>query len=87
MWIITIYFILRNELSSDYSYVQVAKTIDNGIYNEKGIPVTEEREYAPLEKISDGYSKYLLTMDILLQRRSGVKHRNIIEFIIENEKF
>ena len=80
-------FILRNELSSDYSYVQVAKTIDNGIYNEKGIPVTEEREYAPLEKISDGYSKYLLTMDILLQRRSGVKHRNIIEFIIENEKF
>lgn len=80
-------FILRNELTNDYSYVQVARTIDNGIYDEKGIPITEEREYAPLEKIKDGYPKYLLTMDKLFQRRSGVKHINIIDFIIKNMEF
>lgn len=56
-------FILRNELTNDYAYVQVAKTIDNEIYNDEGKLVTEEREYAPLEKIKDGYPKYLLTLD------------------------
>lgn len=80
-------FILRNKLTNDYSYVQVAKTIDNGIYNEKGIPVTEEREYAPLEKINDGYPKYLLTLDKLLQRRNGIKHYNLIDFILNNINF
>ena len=80
-------FILRDEITNDYAYVQVARTIDNGIYNEKGVAVTEEREYAPLEKIKDGYPKYLLTMDKLLQRRSGVKHRNIIDFIVNNSRF
>ena len=80
-------FILRNELTNDYSYVQVSRTIDNGIYDEKGLPVTEEREYAPLEKIKDGYLKYLLTMDKLFQRRSGVKHINILDFILENREF
>lgn len=80
-------FILRNKLTNDYSYVQVARTIDNGIYNEKGIPVTEEREYAPLEKINDGYPKYLLTLDKLLQRRNGIKHYNLIDFILNNINF
>ena len=80
-------FILRNELTNDYAYVQVAKTIDNGIYNDEGKLVTEEREYAPLEKIKDGYPKYLLTLDKILQKRSGVKHCNIIDFIVNNEKF
>lgn len=80
-------FILRNELTNDYAYVQVAKTIDNGIYNDEGKLVTEEREYAPLEKIKDGYPKYLLTLDKILQKRRGVKHCNIIDFIINNEKF
>ena len=80
-------FILRNELTNDYAYVQVAKTIDNEIYNDEGKLVTEEREYAPLEKIKDGYPKYLLTLDKILKKRSGVKHCNIIDFIINNEKF
>ena len=46
--------------------------------------VSEEREYAPLE---DGYPRYLLTLDKLLQKRSGVKHVNLINFIIKNERF
>lgn len=80
-------FILRDEMENNYSYVQVAKTIDNGVYDKNGKLVTEEREYRPLEKIRDGYPKYLLTLDKLFQRRSGVKHLNIIDFIIQHQRF
>lgn len=79
-------FILRNSFN-DYVYVQVARTIDNDNYDENGKNITEEREYRPLENISDGYSKYLLTMDKLLQKRSGIKHLNIIDFIASDSDF
>lgn len=42
---------------------------ENDNYDETGKNLTEEREYRPLESISDGYPKYLLTMDKLLQCR------------------
>ena len=79
-------FILRKN-ADEYSYVQVARTIDNDNFDENGKNITEEREYRPLEKISDGYAKYLITMDKLLQRRSGVKHLNIIDMILDNNEF
>ena len=72
-------FILRdNDLN--YSYVQVAYTINND-------KKTEDREYKPLESISDNYPKYLLTTDYLLQKRNGIKHENLIEFIQSKSKF
>ena len=71
----------------NYIYIQVAKTIDNGIVNDTGIPVTEEREYRPLESIKDNYPKYVLTLDYLLQQRNGIKHENIIKFIVNNKNF
>ena len=37
----------------NYTYIQIAKTIDNGIVSDKGIPVTEESKYRPLESIKD----------------------------------
>ena len=80
-------FIVRDILNNNYAYIQVAKTIDNGIVNEKGIPVTEEREYRPLESIKDNYPKYVLTLDYLLQQRNGIKHENIINFMIESKTF
>ena len=70
-----------------YTYVQIVKTIDNGIFSDKGIPVTEEREYRPLESIKDNYPKYVLTLDYLLQHRNGIQHENIIKFIHDNEYF
>ena len=79
-------FILRKNVD-EYSYVQVARTIDNDNFDENGKNITEEREYRPLEKISDGYAKYLITMDKLLQRRSGVKHLNIIDMILGDQEF
>ena len=80
-------FIVRDIINNDYAYIQVAKTIDNGIVNEKGIPVTEEREFRPLESIKDNYPKYVLTLDYLLQQRNGIKHENIIKFVSNNKKF
>jgi len=68
-------FITR--VSDEYRYVQVAMTIMS--------PETEEREYKPFKEIRDNYPKYLLTIDPLLQKRDGVIHKNIIEFISKNE--
>ena len=73
-------FILRdNEMN--YSYVQVAYTI-------LGSRETEDREYRALESIkNDNYPKYLLTTDALLQKRNGIIHANLIEFIKDGRTF
>ncbi len=72
-------FILRdNELN--YSYVQVAYTI-------LASKETEDREYRSLEQIKDNYPKYVATTDYLLQKRNGIKHINIIEFMKNCEEF
>ena len=79
-------FILR-DANMDYSYVQVARYIDNGNIDENGVNLTEEREYRPLEMIRDSFPKYVMTLDRLLQKRSGIHHKNIIAFIEKGEKF
>jgi len=68
-------FIVRR--TNDYRYIQVAMTIAER--------ETEEREYRPFYQIRDNYPKYLLTLDPLLQERDGVKHKNIIHVLAENE--
>ncbi|MCM1127004.1 MAG: ATP-binding protein [Lachnospiraceae bacterium] len=72
-------FILR-DTSASYSYVQVAMTIMNSIE-------TENREYAPLEKIMDNYPKYLVTRNDLIQQRNGIKHVNIGSFMKKGSLF
>lgn len=72
-------FILRdNELN--YSYVQVAYTI---LESRK----TEDREYAPLERINDNNPKYVATTDFLIQKRNGIRHINLMEFMKEKSLF
>lgn len=72
-------FILRDSMLN-YSYLQVSYTIALS----KG---TEDREYKPLEKIKDNYPKYVATTDYILQKRNGIVHINIIEFMKENKLF
>ena len=72
-------FILRNR-EMDYAYVQVAYTIAQSLD-------TEEREYRPLERIRDNYPKYLMTTDYLLQKRSGIRHVNLMEFMKNGVEF
>ena len=72
-------FILRDN-SLNYAYVQVAYTIGES-------KATEDREYAPLEIIKDNYPKFVLTTDYLLQKRSGIRHLNLLEFMRAQKGF
>lgn len=72
-------FILR-DTENDYSYVQVAYTI---MQSEE----TENREYRPLESVNDNYAKYVATTDYTLQKRNGIKHINLMEFMTSESKF
>lgn len=72
-------FILRDK-ELNYSYVQVAYTI--ALSKE-----TEEREYRVLEDIRDNYRKYVITTDYILQKRNGIEHINMMEFMMQEEKF
>ena len=72
-------FILRSS-DQNYSYVQVAMSI---LASEQ----TEEREYRSLEAIKDNWPKYLLTLDHLLQKRNGIIHENLAEFIRDKKAF
>ena len=78
-------FILRDPMDK-YSYVQVARTIYSD-EDENGVDKTQEREYRSLEKIKDNYPKFILSMDRLLQNRSGIIHENLIKFMKNNESF
>ncbi len=61
-----------------YQYIQVAMTIMD--------KETEDREYRPFSKIRDNYPKYLFTLDQLLQKRDGINHCNILDYITENRE-
>ena len=72
-------FILR-KYPMDYAYVQVTMTILSS-------RETEDREYAPLEKIDDNYPKYVVTRNDLIQKRNGIIHVNAGNFMANGEMF
>ncbi len=72
-------FIMR-DAAMNYSYVQVAYTI--AMSGE-----TEDREYKPLEMIKDNYPKYVITTDYILQKRNGIQHVNLIDFMKAEKTF
>lgn len=72
-------FILRNS-ELGYAYVQVAYTIGESIE-------TEDREYRSLERIKDNYPKYVITTDYLLQKRNGIFHVNLMDFMLNQRGF
>lgn len=72
-------FILRRN-DSEYSYVQSCMTIATSLE-------TENREYAPLIKIRDNYPKYILTRNDPIQKRDGIIHKNLPQFMSQGELF
>lgn len=66
-------FIVRKR--EDYAYIQVSMSIADR--------EVEEREYRPFSKIKDAYPRYLFTLDPLPQKRDGVKHLNLLQFLEE----
>ncbi len=59
----------------DIEYYQVAWQMTN--------ESTLEREFGALEKINDNYPKYLLTTDAFTQNRSGIKHLNVFNWLLQ----
>lgn len=55
-------------------YVQVAYLLASS--------ETIEREFTSLEKIDDNYPKYVISMDEFDMSRNGIKHINIIDFLM-----
>lgn len=72
-------FLIR-DTEMQYAYVQVAMTV---MSDRK----TEDREFKVLESIRDNYPKYLLTRDDFIQKRNGIKHFNIPQFIANGQLF
>ena len=65
------------EKSGQYIYVQVSYTL----FSEK----TKEREFKPFFKIPDKYDTYIITTDTEDFSYKGVKHLNIIDFLLGDE--
>ena len=72
-------FILRQG-DANYAYAQVAMSMMSD-------KATEDREYAPLEKISDNYPKFILTRNDNIQRRNGIFHMNLPDFMKRGQGF
>ena len=70
-------FIIRK--NNEKAYIQVA-------YEIKEDEKTLERELRPLLKINDNYPKYLITTERDDYSQYGIKHLNIIEFLMNFEK-
>jgi hypothetical protein len=62
------------EKGGDKLYIQVAYLLANDD--------TINREFSALENIQDNYPKYVLSMDKIKMERNGIKHLNIIDFLL-----
>lgn len=40
-----------------------------------------------LETIRDNYNKYVFTTDFLLQKRNGIHHVNLMDFMLSENRF
>ena len=67
-------FIAEN--SDGLTYIQVADTLSD-------INVLE-REFGALEEIGDNYSKLVLSLDRMDYSRSGIKHENIVDWLLRD---
>jgi len=47
---------------------------------------TAEREFGALEKINDNYPKILLTTDSFTQNRSGIRHLNVFNWLLDMDE-
>ena len=70
-------FIARKGLEN-YFYIQVTKNMDD--------TSTYERKIRALKAIKELYPRYILTLDLTLQKNiEGIKIENIIDFLINNK--
>lgn len=65
------------EKANEKVYVQVSYLLAS--------ETTIEREFRSLLKVQDQYPKFVVSMDRLDMSRDGIKHRNIIDFLMSND--
>lgn len=70
-------FIAKNR-NGDIEYYQVAWEIKT--------KEAEEREFSSLEKVKDNYPKYLLSTESFPQNRSGIIHKNVFDWLLNNNE-
>jgi hypothetical protein len=58
-------------------YIQVAYLLSG--------PEIVEREFAPLFLVPDKYDTYVLSMDEFDMSQNGVRHKNVIDFLLDDE--
>lgn len=67
----------------------IAETEDDRIYYQVAAsvldPNTFAREIAPLQKIPDHYTKYIISMDEFPMSQNGIKQINIIDFLLQKK--
>lgn len=75
-------FIVRKQDNS-YAYLQVTYTL----YGEspEATDKIKEREYRPFRAISDGYPRYIISLDRYRDQQEGVKHINAIDLFLGKE--
>lgn len=66
-------FVCKNQIG-EIEYYQIAWLMSS--------ESTVEREFGALEKINDNYPKYLLTTDSFTQNRSGIRHLNVFNWLL-----
>ncbi len=71
---IEIDFTVKNR-SGEIEHYQVAWEISN--------KETENREFAPLEKLKDNYPKYVLSTESFAQGKDGIIHKNVFQWLLE----
>lgn len=47
---------------------------------------TREREFGALEVVPDNHPKFVLTLDSVDFSRNGIVHKNLVDFLLENEE-
>jgi predicted AAA+ superfamily ATPase len=65
------------EKGSSKAYIQVCYLLAS--------PETVAREFTALEKIDDNYPKFVLSMDKIKIERNGIRHLNVIDFLLGDE--
>jgi len=75
---------LRN-LEIDFCARKGAETLYVQVCYLLASPETFEREFGALEAIPDNYEKLVLSLDEIDLSRKGIRHRNIREFLLEQE--
>jgi len=67
-------FIVKNAMNS-VEYYQVTWSISD--------PITAEREIRPLKAIADNYPKHIISTDMITAEIDGIKHRNIVDWLLD----